>query len=269
MSLGPPHSPDPGPVDDQRSRDALLGEASGLRAGRRFYRRVPSDPRCNLCNSPFAGPGGFVMRRIGKGPWPKNPRYCIACFKQLRDHRGGAEIECSFLFADVRGSTTLAEGMRPGEFRALMQGFFETAAHVLFEYDGFLDKFVGDEVIAIFIPALAGELHARRAVGAGRALLTAVSGAGRGPAVPIGVGVHTGLAYVGTVGEGDEIDLTAMGDPVNVTARLAAAAGAGELLATTIAAAAAGIDLTGVEHRQLALKGKSEPTEVVVLGAAA
>jgi len=204
------------------------------------------------------------MRAIGKGPWPKNPKYCSACFKQLSAHQGGAEIECSLLFADVRGSTTLAEGMPPTEFKELMHRFFETSAHILFEHDAIVDKFVGDEVIGIFIPGLTGELHARRAVEAARALVSRTA-----PWIPVGAGVNTGIAYVGTVGEGDDTELTAVGDPVNVTARLASAAGAGEVLVTLPAAEAAVIDTAGLEHRQLELKGKSQLTEVVVLGAAA
>ena len=200
------------------------------------------------------------MRRVGKAPWPKNPKYCTACFKQLSQSHIGAEIECTLLFADVRGSTTLAEGMRPTEFRALMHRFFETAAHVLVAHDAIVDKFVGDEVIGIFIPALTGELHASRAIAAARALLSAT-----GPWIPVGAGVHTGIAFVGTVGEGDDVELTAMGDPVNVTARLASAAGAGEVLVTAAAAEAARLEGAGLGHRQLALKGKSQPTEVVVL----
>ena len=200
------------------------------------------------------------MRRLGKGPWPKNPKFCSSCFLEISRHRGGAEVDCSLLFADVRGSTALAEGMRPTEFRAVMRRFFETAGHVLIEHDAIVDKFVGDEVIGIFVPALAGERHAARAIAAARALIAATASW-----VPVGAGVHTGIAFVGTVGDGDDTDLTAMGDPVNVTARLASAAGAGEVLVTADAARAAVLDLTGIEHRQLILRGRSEPTEVVVL----
>jgi adenylate cyclase len=86
--------------------------------------------------------------------------------------------------------------------------------------------------------------------------------------VPIGVGVNTGVAFVGAVGPDDQAEFTAMGDPVNVTARLASAAGAGELLVTAATAQAAHFDEAALEHRQLALMGKSAPTDVVVLGAA-
>jgi adenylate cyclase len=160
----------------------------------------------------------------------------------------------------------MAESMRPADFRGLMDRFFQAASKVLIDHDAVVDKFVGDEVIGIFIPALTGELHAERAIAAGRALLTATGNDTDQPWVRIGAGVNTGVAFVGAVGEGDLIDLTALGDPVNVTARLASEAAAGELLVTAAAAASAHLAEVGLEHRQLTLKGKSEPTDVVVLG---
>jgi adenylate cyclase len=256
--------------EEQLAHMLLSGEMNaGMRFGRRVLVHLPSDPRCKLCAAPFKAPFGPVMRLLGKGPWPNNPSYCKRCLNDLRKHHGGAEIECSLLFADVRESTQLAESMRPGEFRALMSRFFATATSVLVEQDAIIDKYVGDEVIGIFVPLLTGERHAARAVAAGRNLLAAVRGdpgaVEATPSLPVGAGVHTGVAYVGTVGEGEMVDLTAMGDPVNVTARLASAAGAGELLVSLDAARAAGLDADPLEHRSLELKGKSTPTEVVVL----
>jgi adenylate cyclase len=253
---------------EEVSRGILMGTNRGLRFGRHVFRALPSSGHCKLCASPLQGAFGAAMSVIGKGPWPKNPKYCSWCFKDMVRRRDGAEIPCSLLFADVRGSTELAEGMAPREFRGLMDRFFSTASQVLVDHDAIVDKFVGDEVIAIFIPGLVGELHASRAVAAGRALLKA-TGHGNGDAwVPIGVGVNSGVAFVGAVGPDDQAEFTAMGDPVNVTARLASAAGAGELLVTVAAAQAAHLDESALEHRQLALKGKSAPTDVVVLGAA-
>ena len=176
-------------------------------------------------------------------------------------------MECSLLFADVRGSTTLAESMRPTEFRALMGRFYDEAFAALIDFNAIVDKFVGDEVIGIFIPAYSGPEHALHAVEAAHRLL-AVTGHGleSGPWIPIGVGVHSGDAFVGSVGQGPDTELTALGDPVNVAARLAAAAGPGEILVTTESATAAG-GTAGREHRSLQLKGKSEPTDVVVMTA--
>jgi adenylate cyclase len=250
------------PEDDEDARSVLLGTNRMMRAGRHFFRLLPNGPRCKLCASPFSSIGGAAMRLIDKGPWPNNPSYCSMCWKDMIRNRGGAEVECSLLFADVRGSTTMAEGMRAGEFKRLMSRFFVAATDVLVTHDAIVDKYVGDEVIGIFVPGLAGPDHARQAIDAGRELLRV---AGEKLDLPIGAGVHTGVAYVGTVGDGPMVDFTAMGDAVNVTARLASAALPHELLVSASAASAAGLESTGLEHRSLELKGKAEPVDVVVL----
>ncbi len=150
----------------------------------------------------------------------------------------------------------------------MLNRFYTTASSVVFDYDGAVDKFVGDELVAMFFPLLTGERHAERGVAAARALLHATGHADPdGPWVPIGAGVHTGIAWFGAVGEGAHVELTALGDAVNVTARLASAAGAGEVLVTSDAAAAAGLD-PNLERRPLELKGKLGATEVVSLGVA-
>ncbi len=251
---------------ERNARDVLLGIAPGVRTGRRVMSHVPADPRCKLCASPFRGPLAPVLGLIGKKPFPGNPKYCQFCFTAMIKKRSGAEVDSSFLFADVRGSTTLGERMRPAEFRDAMDGFFSTATHVLMDHEAFVDKFVGDEVMAFFIPAFTDEQHALRAIQAGQALLRAVAESDH--PLPIGVGVNSGVAFVGTVGTEDKVEFTAVGDPVNVGARLASAAGAGELLVSMDALRSAGLDDEGLEHRSLALKGRSGLTETVVMRAA-
>ena len=262
------HDSDPrSDSDASRMGRADLKLSPRVRRLRRFWRAVPSAPRCKMCTSPFGAPAGPLLRLIGKGRWPGNPDYCSGCFKQLYRNRDGAEIECTLLFADIRGSTELAESMRPAEFRTLLDRFYASAAEVLVEHEAIVDKFVGDEVIGIFIPALAGEEHARQAIDAGLDLLRATGHGTDAPWAPIGIGVNTGEAFVGVVGTADHIEFTALGDNVNVTARLASAAAAGEILVTDAAALAAGIGSNGErEHRSLDLRGKSEATDVVVLG---
>jgi len=232
---------------------------------KRFWRMLPSAPRCKICNSPFAPPFGPVLRFVGKGRWPGNPKYCGGCFKDLYAHREGAEVECTLFFADVRGSTRLAETMRATEFRALLDRFYATAAETLVVHEAVVDKFVGDEVIGIFVPALAGADHARRAINAGIALLRSTGNDGDAPWVPIGIGVNTGTAYVVAVGTAEHVEFTAVGDAVNVTARLASAAGPGELLVTQAAAQAAAFPVQGLERRQLDLRGKTAATDVIVV----
>ena len=251
------------PSSEEKWRRLLVDQAPFL-GSRRWHARMPSSPRCKLCAAPFSGPGGLIMRLAGHARWAKNPKYCTSCFRTLTNNHGGAEVECSLLFADVRGSTTLAERISPREFNRLMGRFRDTATDVLVDHDCIVDKFVGDEIIGIFVPSLASQQHAATAVDAARALLTATGSGSSGPWLPIGIGVNTGVAYVGSIGEGSDVEMTAMGDVVNVTARLSSVAAAGEVLVTTAAAAAAGLP-ADLPRRSLQLKGKSERTDVVVL----
>jgi adenylate cyclase len=259
--------PEPGTAQaEDHARSRLMSDRRARRL-RRFWRMLPSAPRCKICTSPFGPPMGPVLRFVGKGRWPGNSKYCSGCFKDLYRHREGAEVECTLFFADIRGSTALAETMRANEYMALLDHFYATAADVLVRHEAVVDKFVGDEVVAIFIPALAGTLHARQAIDAGVELLHATGNDSDAPWVPIGIGVNTGTAYVGAVGTADHVEFTALGDPVNVTARLASAAGPGELLVTEAAADAGKLSGEGHERRQLDLRGRRSATDVIVLTA--
>ena len=239
-----------------------------MRQWRRFTGSLPSNPRCINCHRPFAGIGGGLFRMfMGIQKSKKNPRYCADCHSFTTEFPGGAEIELTMLFVDVRGSTTIAEDMNDTEFSHLMNRFYEATINVLVRADAFIDKLVGDEVTALFIPGYAGKGHAQKAVEAGLNLLR-VTGYGDtdGPWVPVGVGIHTGKAWVGSIvgASGAGADFTALGDNVNIAARLASNAKSGEVLISDAAYAASGLDLTEMEHRQLELKGKSEPTSVWV-----
>jgi adenylate cyclase len=260
----------PDPVDEQRTeswRRLLTGEDPTLQWLRRHWRHVPSAPRCKVCAAPFAGPGGLLARVVKHGRSTSSPLLCNACFGHLRSAIGGAEIAVSVLFADVRGSTGLAERTSTAGFRALIQQFYAIAARAIDQHDGYIDKFLGDGVMALFIPVLAGENHAGRAVEAAIDVLEMsrrpdlVAGG-----VEIGVGVHTGTAFVGVVGVGERLDFTALGDTVNVAARLGALAGRGELVVSRAAWERAGRGAPD-EIRSVEVSGRSVPLEVVVIGA--
>ena len=248
-------------------RDYLEKGEPYLRWGRHIFRALPGDPRCRLCTVPFQGAGGRTMRLFGYRPSDSNPNVCNTCQNALIKHHGGAEVNGTMLFADIRGSTTLAEGMAPGEFRELMERFYRVATRAVIGEDGAIDKFVGDELVAMFYTSLAGEHHPARAVKAAQAILRATGhGTPDGPWLPVGAGVHTGRVWFGAIGEAPHVELTSLGDVVNTTARLASAAGAGEVIVSAAVADLAGIDLD-VEHRSLQVKGKEQPIEVVVVGA--
>jgi adenylate cyclase len=212
-------------------RALLTGEDPSLRQLRRFWSRLPAAPRCKVCGSPFHGLGGAVARLMWHGPMPDNPLLCKACFGSLSKQAGGAEVEISVLFADVRGSTGLAERTSAAEYRALLQDYYRSSSAAIDDNGGIVDKFLGDGVMALFIPVIAGENHAERAVSGGRHVLAAVERDGlveRG--LMVGAGVHSGESFVGIVGGAEKTDFTALGDTVNIAARLGALAGPGELL---------------------------------------
>ena len=249
---------------EQFWRDYLVNYSRAQAVARPIFSRLPSAPRCQLCGSPFEGFGGRLMKAVGKAQSAASPRLCNQCEKVMLEHHGGAEVPGSMLFADIRGSTAVAERMTPGEYHALLDRFSSVASATVFAHNGFVDKFVGDEVVAVFAPVL-GDDHAKRAVDAGIDLLRATGHADpTGPWAPVGAGVHTGTAWFGAVGDEAHAELTVVGDVVNVAARLAAQAGAGEVLVSTDAAAAAGVD-DASPRRFLELKGKQDPFEVVTL----
>jgi len=260
------HAQPPSPSDhwdEAQWRAFLENPDSMMGVGRRLFSRLPTNPRCQLCAAPFAGVGGAVMRTIGKKQSGLNPNVCTSCERQLQNRRGGAEVETSTLFADIRGSTALGERLSPSDFRATLSRYYSVASDVVYEHSGVVDKFVGDELVAVFPPFL-GANHARRAVDAATSLLRRTGhGDLEGPWVPVGAGVHTGRVWFGTVGEGSHVEITVLGDVVNTTARLASAAASGEVLVSVDAARAARIDDSVLEHRSLELKGKEVATEVV------
>ncbi len=172
------------------------------------------------------------------------------------------------LFVDVRGSTELAERMTATDFAQLMNRFYKAATDVLIGTDALIDKLVGDEVMALYLPIFTGPNHARPAVHAAQELLRATGYAEKqGPWLRIGVGVHSGTAFVGTVkGAEDSVDdITALGDNVNVAARLASMAAPGEALISEAAYSSSGTTLGNFEERRLELKGRREPILARVL----
>jgi adenylate cyclase len=251
-------------------RGFLAGEDPNIARFRRVMRRLPHGPNCKLCAAPFEGPAGAVLRHVGFARFAGNPAICGSCIKGL-NKLGifGAEIPVSLLFADIRGSTGIGERSSPSEFRAFLDRFYQLSSRAILENDGIVDKFVGDEAIGLFFAGISGAEHAAAAVRAARALLDEIGRADASPSgpIPVGAAVHTGDAFVGSTGAGGTVtDFTALGDVVNITARLASEAAAGEVLVSIRAAKAAGyLDSSAFEHRTLNVRGRSHAVEVVTI----
>lgn len=245
-------------------RRILIEGHRPLRMAHLVFRHLPSPPRCKVCHNPFDGIGGRLVGLMGFTRSRKNPMLCARCCDALPP--GGAEVDIAVLFADVRGSTAMAEKIGPSAFAARMNRFYATATEVLVHHDAIIDKLVGDEVMALFIPGICGAQYRRRAAEAALALMGAI-GTSQAPEVPIGIAVNSGLAYVGNVGREHVVDFTALGDTVNTAARLASSAAAGEALLSESIHAAIAERYADLEARTLTLRGKEAPVTVRVVRA--
>jgi len=161
----------------------------------------------------------------------------------------------------------LGEHLGPAQYASVLNRFYGAATESLIRQDAIIDKLIGDEVMALFIPGICGPNFRRRAAQAALLLLEAVGyGGAKEPWMPIGIAVNAGVTYVGNVGsEGGVVDFTALGDTVNTASRLASSAASGEvLLSEDVYEALAETD-PQAERRSLTLRGKETPVPVRVL----
>ena len=220
---------------------------------------LPRSPRCGVCGAPFAGVGRLVAGPLGYRPSRKNPTVCATCVEFAPP--GGMKMPAGILFADLRGFTARFDGGDPEETSTVLRRFYRCAEDVLFP-KAIIDKLIGDEVMALYLPTLKGDFP-EAAVPAlmlehARDLLRAVGyGSKEPPFVEMGIGIDFGTAFVGNIGQRALYDFTAVGDVVNTAARLQAQAAGGEIvLSERVADGLPGPLGTRV---QLELKGKSEP----------
>ncbi len=224
-----------------------------------LLRSLPSSPRCAVCGAPFAGLGARLVAPLGYRPSRKNPTVCATCVEYSPP--GGIVQYTGVLFADLRGFTERFAGVDPNEVPIVLRRFYRCAEDVLFP-DAVIDKLIGDEVMALYLPDLkpgmSREEVPARMVEHARALLERVGyGTASGPFVEVGIGLDAGEAFVGNIGQRALYDFTAVGDVVNTASRLQGHARGGEVvLSQRVAAALPAPRGTRVE---LDLKGKPEP----------
>lgn len=237
------------------------------RAIRRVLRALPSSPRCGYCGAPFGGIGSRLVRPLGYRPSRKNPTICATCVELAPP--GGMTSEVGVLFADLRDFTAQSETMSPEQATAVLRRFYACAEHVLFP-EALIDKVIGDEVMALYLPIVVrpksrGSIgdDDRRHVAAvmlehARELLERLGyGAPAGPPFQVGVGLDFGEAFIGNIGEGAVHDFTAIGDVVNTASRLQGQAAGGEVLVSERLARF--LDAPPGVPEQIVLKGKQEP----------
>jgi class 3 adenylate cyclase len=181
---------------------------------------------------------------------------------------GGRRQQISVLFADVVSFTPLAESRDPEQVVALLNELFSMLTEIVFRHGGSVDKFIGDCVMAVWGAADGREDHAERALEAASDMLRFLETANVGwqakydLEVRLGIGVHSGTAIVGNIGSDKRMEFTAIGDTVNVAARLEAIAAPNQVLLSEETA-----QLTGdlFETRVLGerkLPGRTTPTRI-------
>jgi adenylate cyclase len=228
-----------------------------------FFRILPHDPRCKLCNAPFHGIGGMVVGTLyGRKQSSLNPRFCNVCEEFAKKFPGGAEVEMSMLFADVRGSTALSEQMSSIEFSKLINRFYVGSTKAIADADGLVEKLAGDAVAAFWGAGFAGQDYVAKTISAAQNISRLMQRQN----IPVGIGVHAGMAFFGAMGSSEGlVDISAIGEEVNTAARLASKAAAGEIIVSETALERAHMDSSELESRKLELKGISEQVPVRVM----
>lgn len=238
--------------------------AAEKRLHRFFNVLPPRDPGCKLCHAPFQGFGGIVVNTLyGRRQSSLNPHFCNICEDFAKKFPGGAEVEMSMLFVDVRGSTALSESMSAMEFQKLINRFFVGTTKIIGDEFGLVEKLAGDAVAAFWGAGFAGQDYVAKTVRAAQKIKKAMEQQN----IPVGIGVHAGVAYFGAMGEENGlINISAIGDEVNTAARIASKAAAGEILISESALLSQQeIDPGELESRTLELKGISKPMMVRVM----
>lgn len=243
--------------------DQIVFHACGSPAfshARRFYRWLPSDPRCRLCRVPFGGVGKLL--RIT--PSRKNPEFCTDCMEAAPV--GVHEREVGILFADVRGFTASSERRSPNEVVDGLTRFYAVASRVL-THDDALVELIGDQVMALYLPDFPslGERTSEMMISAAERLISAIDCQQAEDVLRVGIGIHIGVASVGNVAKGKTKDFTAVGDVVNTAARLQSSALAGQIVVSEEIYARAAGHCSQARPVSLSLKGKSEPVRAYVI----
>lgn len=179
---------------------------------------------------------------------------------------GGETREVSTLFADLRGFTTLTERAAPESVLALLNEWLEVAAEAIEMEGGVVDKYVGDQVMAIFGAPIPQPDHAARAVRAGLRLRDRTDALNRvrqergEEPLGVGIGINSGPAVAGNTGSQRRLNYTVLGASVNAASRLCSEAGSGELLISEDTHRAVAADVDGTPMPSRTLKGFSSAT---------
>lgn len=220
---------------------------------------------CLVCGTALAGPLGLMFHLSGITRSVRNPNVCNRCDAHMQE---GRIIELSVLFADLTGFTEMTNRLGPERTYAVVDAFFKMANEVLIKNDAFIDKYIGDAVMAIFNAPIRNAKHARGAIIAALGIQEGLKSVSQelGLDLHARVGVATGYARIGRLGSTDRKDYTAIGDVVNLASRLEAFARPGEVIVDGKAFAQVVEDYPALAPEELNVRGFSAPVEAYRIG---
>jgi class 3 adenylate cyclase len=221
---------------------------------------------------PLRGILSMPFRAFGIRPSRMNPNTCTVCelmFTRVMRSRK-ITIDATILFADLRGYTSLSQTLPAEAVSGLIDTFYDECSSAIWEYDGLLNKTIGDAIMAVFNFPLRYDDHTRRAVLAGREIQRRCNARREGLVkefglmgheLGVGIGIDAGQLSFGEFGRSHR-DLTAIGTVVNTASRAQSAAQPGEILVTRTVYERARADLEGSRSRAYRLKGFEQPVEL-------
>jgi len=214
--------------------------------------------QCSVCGTLLSGAMSVVFRAFGIKRSPRNPNICTRCSTHVEE---GRLVEITVLFADLSSFTELTQDLGAEKTHEVVDAYLRMATDVLVKRGAFIDKYIGDAVMALFNVPIRYEDHARRAIVAASELESALQSliARFGFSLQASVGIATGFARVGRLGSEDNKDYTAIGDVVNLAARLQGKAGTGEILIGAESYAKHAAEFPEAQPEQLQIKGFREP----------
>src|SRR5688572_27008442 len=244
---------------------------------------APTDKFCSGCGSPqprFCVECGAVLPGTAKfcshcgspvqaetptipveSPLPTLPPGLREKFESVRDELRGDRREVVVVFADLSGYTAMSERMDPEEVTILINRILQSLAAAVYDFEGYVDKFIGDAVMALFGAPLAHENDPERAVLASLAMQEVIERYNQTAEMPVAlrVGINVGEVVAAHLGSQGRLQYTVLGDAVNIAARLEGQAERGGVLVSVAVYERLSGRFAAEEVPPLELKGKSQP----------
>ncbi len=216
---------------------------------------------CLVCGTVLTGLLGKLFRLFGIRRSGRNPNICTRCDFHIAE---GRVAELSVLFADLTGFTSLTNQLGADRTFEVVDSFLKMASRHLVSHDGFIDKYIGDAVMAFFNVPIAREDHAGQAVAAAEDILDELPSLGEtvGCSLQARIGIATGYARVGRLGAGERSDYTVIGDVANLASRLEGHAQPGEILVSHEVFERISASYPDGRAESLVVKGFDKPVEV-------